>query len=161
LDRRSSHRSAISASYAAGGEDTTRSEELEIDADESAILLGIDRSPNPAEYLLHALAASLTTSIVYVAAARQVDLEWVESTITGDVDVRGALDVDHAPRHGFERIRVSFRLLGNAPEEKLREIVEQARTRSAVFNVVTNGVPVAVDVRTDLGARMRPAAGSN
>jgi uncharacterized OsmC-like protein len=101
--------------------------------------------------MLHALAASLTTSIVYVAAARKVELEWVDSTITGDVDVRGALGVDHEPHHGFERIGVSFRLVGNAAEEQLREIVERARTRSAVFDAVTNGVPVAVNVRTDLG----------
>ena len=36
-----------------------------IDAGEPAILLGSDTSANPAEYLLHALAACLTTSIVY------------------------------------------------------------------------------------------------
>ena len=66
------NRSTIKGFYAAGGEDTTRSEEFEIDAGEPAILLGTDTGANPAEYLLHALAACLTTSIVYVAAARKV-----------------------------------------------------------------------------------------
>jgi uncharacterized OsmC-like protein len=143
------NRSVIRTSCAGGGEDTARSEEFEIDADEPAILLGTDTGPNPAEYLLHALAACLTTSIVYVATARKVELEWVESTITGDMDVRGALGVDDEPRNGFERIGVSFFVAGNAPEEKLREIVERAKERSAVYDMVTNGVPVAVDVRTD------------
>ena len=97
-----------------------------IDAGEPAILLGTDTGANPAEYLLHALAACLTTSIVYVAAARKVELTSVESTLTGDMDVRGALGVDDEPRNGFERIGVSFRVTGNAPEEKLREVVERA-----------------------------------
>ena len=143
------NRSTIKGFYAAGGEDTTRSEEFQIDAGEPAILLGTDTGPNPAEYLLHALAACLTTTIVYVAAARKVELTSVESTLTGDMDVRGALGVDDEPRNGFERIGVSFRVTGNAPEEKLREVVERAQKRSAVYDMVTNGVPVAIEVTTD------------
>ena len=143
------NRSSIKDLYAAGGEDTSRSEAFQIDAGEPAILLGSDTGPNPAEYLLHALAACLTTSIVYVAAARKVELTSVESTLVGDMDVRGALGVDEEPRNGFERIGVSFRVTGNAPEEKLREVVERARKRSAVYDMVTNGVPVAIEVSTD------------
>jgi uncharacterized OsmC-like protein len=143
------NRSSIKDFHAAGGEDTSRSEEFQLDAGEPAILLGSDTGPNPAEYLLHALAACLTTSIVYVAAARKVELTSVESTLTGDMDVRGALGVDDEPRNGFSRIGVSFRVTGNAPEEKLREVVERARKRSAVYDMVTNGVPVDVSVATD------------
>ncbi len=58
------NRSTIKGFYAAGGEDTSRSEAFVLDAGEPAILLGTDTGPNPAEYLLHALAACLTTSIV-------------------------------------------------------------------------------------------------
>jgi uncharacterized OsmC-like protein len=143
------NRSTIKDFYAAGGDDTSRGTAFEIDAGEPAILLGTDTGANPAEYLLHALAACLTTSIVYVAAARKVELTSVESTLTGDMDVRGALGVDPEPRNGFERIGVSFRVTGNAPVETLREVVERAKARSAVYDMVTNGVPVVVDVSTD------------
>jgi uncharacterized OsmC-like protein len=142
------NRSTIKDFYAAGGEDTTRIEEFVIDAGEPAILLGTDTGANPAEYLLHALAACLTTSIVCVAAARKVELTSVASTLTGDMDVRGALGVDDEPRNGFERIEVSFHITGDAPEETLREVVERAQKRSAVYDMVTNGVPVAVHVVT-------------
>ena len=145
----SHNRSTIKGFYAAGGEDTTRSDEFVIEAGEPAILLGSDTGPNPVEHLLHALAACLTTTIVYVAAARKVELTSVESTLTGDMDVRGALGVDDGPRNGFERISVAFRVTGNAPEEKLREVVERAQQRSAVYDMVTNGVPVAVEMTTD------------
>src|SRR4051812_9370861 len=66
------NRSTIKDFYAAGGEDTSRVAAFEIDAGEPAILIGTDTGPNPAEFLLHALAACLTTSLVYVAAARGV-----------------------------------------------------------------------------------------
>src|SRR5918995_518113 len=112
------NRSTIKDFYGAGQEDTSRTEAFAVDAGEPAILLGTDTGPNPAEYLLHALAACLTTSIVYVAAARKVRLTSVESTLTGDMDVRGALGVDDEPRNGFERIGVSFHVTGDAPAEK-------------------------------------------
>ena len=90
--------------------------------------------PSPAEYLLHALAASLTTSIVREATASEVGLEWVESTTTGE--------------SGLERIELSFRVAGEASDERLRELVERAKERSGVYDVVTKGAPVAVDVIT-------------
>ena len=51
-------------------------------------------------------------------------------------------------RNGYEKITVRFTIKGDAPAEKLREIVEQSRARSAVYDVITNGVPVAIEVDT-------------
>jgi len=143
------NRTTIRDFYAAKQEDTSRAEAFVIDAGEPAILIGTDTGANPAEYLLHALAACLTTAIVYVAAARGVHLKTVESTLEGDMDVQGTLGLDDGIRNGFERIRVSFHVEGDAPAEKLREVVERAQARSAVFDMVTNGVPVSIDVTTD------------
>ena len=142
------NRTTIRDFYAANQEDTSRADEFVIDAGEPAILLGSDTGANPAEYLLHALAACLTTSLVYVAAARGVHLTEVESTLEGDMDVRGALGLSDEVRNGFSNIRATFRVKGDAPKEKLREVVERAQKRSAVFDMVTNGVPVAVEVET-------------
>jgi uncharacterized OsmC-like protein len=140
------NRTTIKDFYGAGVEDTSREKAFVIDAGEPAILLGSDTGPNPAEYLLHALAACLTTSLVYVAAARGVRLTEVESTLVGDMDVRGALGLDDDYRNGFTNIRASFRVKGDAPVEKLQEVVERAQKRSAVFDMVSNGVQVTVDV---------------
>jgi uncharacterized OsmC-like protein len=140
------NRSTIKGFYGAGQEDSSRTETFLVDAGEPAILLGTDTGPNPAEYLLHALAACLTTTLVYVAAARGVNLTEVESTLEGDLDIRGALGLSKDHRNGFERIKVRFKVKGDAPDEKLREVVERAQQRSAVFDMVTNGVPVKIDV---------------
>jgi uncharacterized OsmC-like protein len=142
------NRSTIKAFYGAGQEDSTRSEAFTLDAGEPQVLLGVDTGPNPAEHLLHALAACLTTTLVYVAAARKVRLTEVESTLEGDIDVRGALGLSDEVRNGFSRIRVNFTIKGDAPQEKLREIVERAKARSVVFDIVTNGVPVEVSLDT-------------
>ena len=139
------NRSTIRSFYGAGQEDDSRAEAFSIDAGEPAVLLGVDTGPTPAEALLHALAACLTTTLVYVAAARKVNLTEVESTLEGDMDVRGCLGVTDEVRNGFTNIRVRFRISGDAPHEKLQEIVQRAQARSAVFDMVSNGVPVHVE----------------
>ena len=138
------NRSTIKDFYGASHEDTSRPHEFVIDAGEPAVLVGTDTGPNPAEALLHALAACLTTSLVYVASARGVRLTRVESSLEGDMDLRGALGLSDEYRNGFERVRVNFEVEGDASPETLRELVNQAQRRSAVFDIVANGVPVSV-----------------
>ena len=142
------NRTTIQRFYGAGQEDTSREEPFVIDAGEPAILLGTDTGANPAEHLLHALAACLTTSLVYVATARKVQLTEVESILEGDMDVRGALGISDEVRNGFSRIRVTFKVRGDASDETLREVVERGRQRSVVYDMVTNGVPVSIAVET-------------
>jgi uncharacterized OsmC-like protein len=138
-------RSTIQGFYGAGQEDQSRTSAFEVDASEPPVLLGHNEAPNPAEFLLHALAGCLTLTIVNVAAARKVTLTEVSSTLEGVLDARGALGLDDSYRNGFERIRVSFSVKGEAPAEKLMEVVERAKARSVVYDVVTNGVPVDVE----------------
>ncbi len=70
----------------------------------------------------------------------------VESTLEGDIDLRGILGISSEVRNGYRGLKASFRIKGDASPEKLREIVEQSRARSAVYDVLTNGVPVELAV---------------
>ena len=116
------------------------------DSDHPAVLCGQDRGVTPVEHLLHALAGCLTAGIANIAAARGVKLHKVEAVVEGDIDLQGILGISDEVRNGYEQIRVRFEVEGDAPPEKLRQIVEQSRARSAVFDVLTNGVPVTIDV---------------
>jgi uncharacterized OsmC-like protein len=143
------NRSTIKDFYAACAEDTSRTEAFTLDAGEPAILLGADTGPNPAEYLLHALAACVTTSLVYSAAARGVRLTSVESMLEGDLNVQDAMGTNTEDyRNGFERIRMTVTISGDAPAERLRQVVQRGTDRSVVFDSISNGVPISVDVIT-------------
>ena len=137
-------RSRISGFYGAMQE-MAHERETVLEADHPDILVGDDHGPTPVEYLLHALAACLTAGVANIAAARGVDLTKVSSTVEGDIDLLGILGLSDQVRNGYQQIRVSFKLRGDDPE-KLRKVVEQSRNRSAVYDVVTNGVPVAIEV---------------
>jgi uncharacterized OsmC-like protein len=141
-------RSTIQSLWGAGQEDTSRATPFVVDASEPPVLFGGNEAPNPAEYVLHALAGCLTLTIVNVAAARGVTLTEVSSTLAGVLDARGATGLDESYRNGFEHVRVAFSVKGDAPREKLEEIVERAKARSVVYDILSN--PVRVDVTAEL-----------
>jgi uncharacterized OsmC-like protein len=128
------------------GEERTHERAFHFDADHPAVLVGRDNGPTPVEFVLHALAACLTAGIANIASARGVQLTEVRSTVTGDIDLNGILGLDSSVRNGYEGIRVSFTIKGDATDEVLAKIVEQSRLRSAVFDIITNGVPITIDI---------------
>jgi uncharacterized OsmC-like protein len=118
------------------------------DGDHPAVLCGADAGPTPVEWVLTALASCLMAGIGNIAAVRGITLKRVQATLEGDIDLRGILGLSDEVRNGYQALRVRFEIEGDAPPAKLREIVEQARNRSAVFDIITNGIPVAIDVET-------------
>ena len=138
-------RTRIESFAGAGGEHAHKGEH-QYDADHPAVLVGGDLAPTPVEFLLHAIAACITAGIANIAAARGVTLTEVSSTVEGDINLLGILGLSDEVRNGYERIRVSFDIKGDAPPEKLRQIVEQSRARSAVYDVLSHGVPVEIAV---------------
>jgi uncharacterized OsmC-like protein len=133
--------------YGAGGEHV-HLETCTAIADHPAVLCGADRGPTPVEWLLHALASCLMSGIGNIAAARGIKLTKVEAKIEGDIDLRGLLGLSKEVRNGYQGIKVSFEIDGDASPEQLEQIVMQSKARSAVFDVVTNGVAVSVGVKT-------------
>jgi uncharacterized OsmC-like protein len=140
-------RTAMGEFYGAGSE-MKRGTTFEADADHPVVLCGEDHGPTPAEWLLHGLAGCLTAGIANISAARGVTLNRVECSLEGDIDLQGILGLSNDVRNGFQAVRVSFRIDADAPAEKITEIVRQAQVRSAVLDVLTNGVPVFVSVDT-------------
>jgi uncharacterized OsmC-like protein len=114
-----------------------------MDADEPAILAGNDEGANPVEHLLHALASCLTTSMVAHAAVRGIEIEELESELEGDLDLRGFLGLAMDVPKGYTEIRAKFRVKAK-PEDVAR--IKDLACFSPVFNTITNGARVAVEV---------------
>jgi uncharacterized OsmC-like protein len=142
------HNRSTITDYFGVGEERTHERSFTFDADHPAVLVGQDNGPTPVEFVLHALAACLTAGLANIAAARKVKLTEVRSTVTGDIDLNGLLGLNPEVRNGYEQITVRFTIKGDAPADKLRELLEQSRARSAVFDILTNGVPVTIEVDT-------------
>ena len=133
-------------SFSGAGGDHTHQTQFTLGADHPAVLVGQDRGMTPIEFMLHGLAMCITAGIGNIAAARGVTLTSVESHVEGDIDLRGILGLSNEVRNGYDRIRITFDIKGDAPAAKLREIVEQSKARSAVFDVLTNGTPIDITI---------------
>lgn len=140
----SRNRSVIKEFSAGGAEDETRLEPFVLDADEPAILLGEDRAANPVEFVLHALAACMTTTMTYHAAARGIAIEAIESTLEGGLDLRGFLDLAPEVRKGYQQIRVRMRVKSAASAPELKELTRF----SPVHDMISRALPVEVVVET-------------
>lgn len=132
--------------YGAGKEDDTRNKSFIYANDEPDVLLGKDNAPNPVEFVLHALAGCLTTSLIYHAAAKGYVITKVSSTLEGDLDLCGFLGLPGAVRNGYKEIRVKFDIEGNFSEEQKEEILKLGPAFSPVFDIITNTVPVNVSL---------------
>ena len=142
------HNRTTITDYFGVGEERSHERTFVFDADHPAILVGQDHGPTPTEFVLHALAACLTAGLANIAAVRRVRLTEVSCTVTGDIDLNGVLGLKPDVRNGYQQITVRFTIKGDAPAETLREIVEQSRARSAVYDVITNQVPITIEVNT-------------
>lgn len=119
---------------------------FELDADEPPLLLGEDIGPNPVEYALTALAACVTTALVYHAAAKGIKLNAVESRLEGDIDLRGFLGISDDVRRGYDNIRIYYKIDADVPDEELEELIQMGTKYSPVFDTFTNPVQVSAQL---------------
>ncbi len=136
------NRTSVGGFYGAGADQGVSDRSFSIDADEPPILLGNDTAPNPVEFLLHALAACLTSTIVYKAAERGLVIESIESELDGDMDARSFLEISDEERRGFQSIRARLKIRSSASARELEDL----SSFSPVYDIVSNATPVIVAI---------------
>lgn len=137
------NRTTVAGFYGAKQEQP-HAQAFEMECGEPAVLLGADRGANPVEFLLNALIGCLTTTMAYHAAARGIEIEAIDSTLEGDLDLRGFLGISPDVRKGYREIRVTMRVKSKASPALLRELAQY----SPVFDVCSRALPVKVEVVT-------------
>ena len=126
----------------AGAEDATRTAPFALEGDEPPVLLGQNRGPNAVELVLQALAFCYGVGYIANAAARGIQVTYMEYEIEGDFDVRPFLGID-GPRPGFTAIRATGRVSSpNATPEQLEELCRYVQDTSPVRDIIANATPV-------------------
>lgn len=114
--------------------------------DEPGVLLGQNRGPSPADYLLVALSGCLTTTLVANAAAQGITINKVESRYEADWDLQGFLGLSEEVPVGFKTIRVYFTIDADISDEKKKNLIMLAQQYSPVANTIAKPVPVVVQL---------------
>ena len=112
--------------------------------DEPLHLFGQDTAPAPGEIVLSALGGCLAVGITAVATARNVRLSKLELFLEGDIGNSAAWGAGGAEKKpedmGFQEIRVSVAVEGDATREELDKIVAHANFYSPVANTMRNPI---------------------
>ena len=128
------------------GEEQKHKTQFTFEADHPEVFASEDHAATPVEIVLSGLASCLTAGIASVAQHRGIQLRSVTATVEGGMDIQGILGVDSDVRNGFDGIRVSYDIDGDATPDELKAVVAQSQKRSAVFDVITNPTNVTVEV---------------
>ncbi len=138
------HNHSVVNGFYAAKQEMRHDSTFDLDADEPAVLAGTDLGANPVEHLLNALAACITTSMIYHAAVQGIEITELESELKGDIDLRGFLGISKDVRKGYKNIRVDFKVRtnGNVDLEKLKELT----TFSPVFDVASHGTKIDINI---------------
>ena len=128
------------------GQDQQHKRTSTFDADHPEVFASEDKGITPVEYVLIGLASCLTAGVAAVAQNRGIQLRSVESQIEGKMDIRGILGADSDVRNGYDDVKVTFKIDGDASKKELEALVAQSQKRSAVYDIITNPVNVTVEV---------------
>ncbi|WP_329048611.1 OsmC family protein [Streptomyces violaceus] len=114
-------------------------------------LLGDDAAPNPSEMALAALGSCISVGLLANATERGVTLSRIEVAMEGDIDISAVWGVGDTPEGkalGFTAVRCAVTLAGDADDEVLGEIKDNAMTWSPVVNTFTNNVEISSTLTT-------------
>ena len=144
--------SSIRDFYGAGREDDSRRATFEFVNGEPPVLLGHNEGANPVEFLLHALAGCVTTTLVLHATARGIRIESISTRMEGDLDLRGLLGLDDSVSPGYEQIRIEMDIRADCTDQELDDLLDYTQQHSPVCNTVCRPVPVVIErVRSNGG----------
>lgn len=139
------NRSTIQGFYGVGAEDESREKPFIFTNGEPPVLLGNNEGANPVEFLLHALAGCLTTTIVLHAVARGIRIQELSSELVGTIDAQGLLGLDDTVPIGYKQINLKLHIKADCSDEELDDLLAFAKDHSPVCNTVCRPVPVTVE----------------
>jgi uncharacterized OsmC-like protein len=139
-------RSTVDGFFGLGEEQKHRTT-FTFDSDHPEVFASEDHGATPVELVLAGLAGCLTAGIASVAQNREIQLNSVNATLEGAMDLAGILGIDADVRNGFGGIKVTYDIDADATADEIKAIVAQSQKRSAVYDVITNPTNVTVEVR--------------
>ena len=120
--------------FSVGGETVKRNFNLKVD--EPTEFLGTNQFANPQDYLLTALNACIIVGYATLCAAEGIKIDTLRIETTGDIDLRGFLGIDPSVKNGYDTIKFTVFITGDATAEQFQKIHEKVKASSPnLFNL--------------------------
>lgn len=110
---------------------------------------GMDRGPNPQEYLISGLAASVAETAGALARARDIQLQEVSCQVQGRVDLQGLLGLNPKIQDKIHDLTCALSFRGNVTPEQQAAIAKEAVETAEVARLLTRTNPSRVVLSRD------------
>lgn len=118
------------------------SKDFTIRVDEPLELCGTNEYANPQEHLMAALNACMVVGYSACCAMEGIELENLSIQTEGDIDLRGFLGLDAGVRPGYDQLRYTVRIKGNATPEQFEKIHRTVMATSPNYFNLASAVPL-------------------
>jgi uncharacterized OsmC-like protein len=98
------------------------------------------------DMLLEALVGCAGTTLAAVSTAMGIALTKAVVSADGLLDFRGTLGVDRAAPVGFESIKISFEIATDAPDDKVKKLVELTERYCVVLQTLAKPPKLEVNI---------------
>ena len=120
-----------------------------IEVDEPKELGGSDQGPNPVELILAALGTCQEITYKAYATVLGIPIESVSVELEGDLDLQGFLALKDEVRPGYQQIRGTVRIKSEADDATLAKLREAVNAHCPVLDIISNPVPIELDLVKD------------
>ena len=124
----------------------TKIRNFTVEGDEPISYLGSNRVPNPVETILAALGSCLVIGFAYNAAARGINLESLDISLEGNLDLRGFLGISDNVRPGYQNIKIACKVKSDASRDKLEELFKHVQRTSPALDIICNAEPITITI---------------
>ncbi|MDT7723950.1 MAG: hypothetical protein QOI21_526 [Actinomycetota bacterium] len=115
--------------------------------DEPPTLGGTDTAANPVEVALAALGSCQVITYQFWAAKLGIQLDSVQVTVVGDLDLHGFFGFSANTRPGFGGVRVEVELSGPDGAERYEELKREVDEHCPVLDLFRNETPVKTSIK--------------
>jgi putative redox protein len=113
-----------------------------VKVDEPPTLGGQDLGANPVEHALIALASCQAITYRFWATKLGIELDRLEISAEGDIDVRGFFGFEDGIRPGFTEVRLQVTPAGPESAERYQQLADAVDAHCPVLDLFTNTTPV-------------------
>ena len=110
--------------------------------DEPPVLAGSDSGPNPVELILAALGTCQEIMYAAMASLMDIELDGVEVSVKGYLDLKGLLALDEQVPAGYREIKFETRIESSSDPEKVAQLISMVESHCPILDTIVRPVPV-------------------
>jgi uncharacterized OsmC-like protein len=122
--------------------DTEVAKDFTIRVDEPLELGGTNQYANPQEHLMAALNACMIVGYSAVCAMEGIKLEELRIEAEGDINLRGFLGIDASVPPGYDQLRYTVFIKGDATPEQFEKVHRTVMATSPNYFNLSNATPL-------------------